>query len=145
MNSSPNGKNFHAFCKATFPSPSDSPPRSRMHYLEWLHSFQPQWNCCSPLCLLTFWIIAWTDNRIMSNKIPTSRRSFLKDVLASTQPLAMEMHAYPLHLKHENLYCFLANLWIEGSLSALISLNFTCLRRIKSTLGGWQSTATTIS
>lgn len=121
------GKNFRACAKATFPSLSDSPGPWR-HYLDLVHSFQSQRDCCSPSVFALVWITAWTDNRNMSSKIPKLKQSCLGGVSVPTLALAREMHTYPPHLKKnqpQTIYfpCFLANLWREGSFSASISLN----------------------
>lgn len=82
INKFPNWQESLRICgKATFPSPSDSPRPSR-HYLDLLYSLQTYWDCRTPSVLahFFFWVIAWADNRSMSNKTSTLKQLCLKGV-----------------------------------------------------------------
>jgi hypothetical protein len=79
------------------------------HYLDAPHSLTR--GLCQPLCINSLvWDLSEDRNRDSEVK----------------------MHAYPLPA----FCCVLANLWLEVSFSALISLNYLCLSRVEGTSGG---------
>lgn len=89
-------------------------------------------------CPSLFWITVGTYNKSSW----TRRQSFLKG--GCLPPGHLNTHLLQ-KWTCPALIVFVTNRWAEGSFSALISLNSVCLRRIKCTLGTWQSTATTMS
>jgi hypothetical protein len=89
-------------------------------------------------CSSLFWATVCTYNR---SSWPW-RQSFLKG--GCSPPRHLNTHLLQKGTRPAFIV-FVTNQWTEGSFSALISLNSVCLRRIKCTLGTWQSTATTMS